>query len=101
MAMACDRRGESGANQRHTRHVAALRAVGLGAAENDVLDLGGIEPGDLAQDVLDAMSGQIVRPGHVERPAERLGERGARAGDDDSLSHGGSFLKPVPNNAVG
>src|SRR5215831_16746357 len=84
--------GEAGAEERDARHVVALGAVGLGAAHDHVLDLTLVELGNLTQRVLDAMGGEVVRPGHVERPPERLGERGTGAGDDDSLSHRDSFL---------
>src|SRR5215470_1390149 len=84
--------GKAGAEERDARHVVALGAVGLGAAHDHVLDLTLVELGNLTQRVLDAMGGEVVRAGHVERPPERLGERGAGAGDDDSLSHRGSFL---------
>src|SRR4030095_16906412 len=72
-----DRDGQARPDQRHPRDVATLRPVRLGAAEGQGLDL-----------LCVALAGQ----GNVERPARDLGERGAEAGDDDSLSHGGSFL---------
>src|SRR5215831_663480 len=84
--------GEASAEEGDARHVVALGAVGLGTAHDHVLDLTLVELGNLAQHVLDAMGGEVVRAGHVERSPERLGERGAGAGDDDSLSHRGSFL---------
>ncbi len=95
-----DRDRQAGPDQRHARHVAALRAVGLGAAHDHVLDLGDVELRGLAEDVLDAVGGQVIRAGDVERPAMGLGERGAGAGDDDSLSHGGSFLRGKAGGSI-
>ena len=37
--------------------------------------------------VLDAVRGHVVRPGQVERAAERLGEAGPGRGDDDCFTH--------------
>ena len=47
----------------------------------------GIELRSLAQNVLDAMSGQIVGPGHVEGSAKRFGQASPGTGDDDGFSH--------------
>src|SRR5712691_4651764 len=86
---ATDAHREPGADRRDARDVVALRAVGLAAAENHVLDLRRVELWDLAEDVLDAVGGEVVRPREVERAAERLGERRAGARDDDGFTHGG------------
>src|SRR6202040_107792 len=94
------RDGQARADQRDARHVAALRAVGLGAAHDHVLDLGDVELRGLAEDVLDAVGGQVIRTGDVERPAMGLGERGGGGGDDDSLSHGGSFLRGKAGGSI-
>src|SRR5439155_425567 len=42
-----------------------------------------------AEDVLEAVGGEVVGPRQVERAAERLGERRAGAGDDDGFTHVG------------
>ena len=65
----------------------SLRAVRLRAAENHVLDFGRIELRRFAQNVFDAVRGQIVRPGHIEGSAERFRKASPRAGDNDSFSH--------------
>ena len=44
--------------------------------------------GALPSTCADAVRGQVVGPRHVERSAMRLGQRRARAGDDDGFSHG-------------
>ena len=64
------RNRETGEQRRHARDVVALHSVRLSAAENHVFDFGGIELRSLAQDVLDAMGGQIFGPRHVERAAK-------------------------------
>ncbi len=53
----------------------ALCAVGLAAAEDHVFDFRGIELRRFAQDILDAMRGQVFRARHIERAAEGFGER--------------------------
>src|SRR5262245_46090370 len=59
----------------------------IGAAKYDILDFHRVELGRLAQNVLNAMSGQVVRPRHVERAAKRFGQRCPRTGDNDGFSH--------------
>jgi hypothetical protein len=59
-------RRAAGAEGSHPRDVVALRAVGLAAAQDHVLDFAFVELRDLAERVLDAVSGEVVRPGHVE-----------------------------------
>ena len=80
------RHRQPGAQRRDPRHVVALRAVRLAAAEDDLFDLCGIHPRRLAQRVGDAMGGEIVRPGHVER-SDGLGERRPAARNDDGFAH--------------
>ena len=58
--------GQAGAEESHPRHVVALRPVGLGAAHDHVLDFAFVELRDFPERVLDAVSGEVVRPGHVE-----------------------------------
>src|SRR5262249_19185676 len=78
---------EPRAERRHAGDVVALRAVRLAATKDHVLDFLGIEAWGLPERVLDAVGGEVVRAGHVERAADRLGERRARAGDDDGFPH--------------
>src|SRR5439155_221250 len=84
-----DRHREPRAHRRHAGDVVALRAVRLAAAHDHVLDLFRVELRHLAEDVLDAVGGEIVGAREVERATERLGERRPRAGDDDGFSHDG------------
>ena len=78
---------QPGADGGDAGHVHALRAVGLAAAEDHVFDLGRVELRHLAEHVRDAVGGQVVGPGQVERAAKRLGQRRPRAGNDDGFSH--------------
>ena len=68
-------------------HVLPLLPGRLGAAEDDVADLGRVDLRHLAEHVADAVRGQIVGAAQVERAAERLRQRSARAGNDDGFSH--------------
>ena len=52
--------------RRDARDVRSLHAVRLRAAQDHVANLGGIERRRFAQNVLNAMRGQIVRTRHVE-----------------------------------
>jgi hypothetical protein len=60
--------------------------VRLAAAEDHVLDLRRGELRHLAQDVPDAVGGQVVRSRQVERPAMGLGQGRPAAGDHDGFS---------------
>ena len=51
----------------------------------------GIELRRLAQDILDAMGGQVLGPRHVEGAAKRFGKAGARTGNYDGFSHVGRW----------
>jgi hypothetical protein len=82
------RHRQPGAHRRHARDVVALRPVRLAAAEDHVLHFLHVELRHLTEGVLDAMRGEIVGPGQVERSAERLRKGRSRAGDDDGFSHG-------------
>ena len=78
---------QAGADRGDAGHVRALRAFGIGAAQENVFDLGRIELRHLLEHVRDAMRGQIVGPGQIERTAKTLGQRRARAGNHDGFSH--------------
>ncbi len=58
--------GSPAINEATSRYIGALHAVRLGAAEDNVADLGRIERRSLAQNIPDAMRGQVVRARHVE-----------------------------------
>ncbi len=79
---------QSGAKRRHACDVVPLRAMRLAAAEDHVLDYRRIELRHFAQDIGNAMTGEIIGTGHVERPAVCLRQRRAAAGDHDGFSHG-------------
>ena len=81
------RHRQPGADRRDARDVVPLRALGEAAAEDDVLDLGRIELRHFPQHVGDAVCGQVVGPGQVERTAKRLRQRRPRTGDDNGLAH--------------
>ena len=65
-----DRCRQTGKKSGNSRDVVPLRAMGLTAAEYDVLDLGGIELRRLAQNILDAVRRQVVGTRQVERSAK-------------------------------
>ena len=81
------RNREAGVQRRNARDVVALHSVGLAAAQNHVFDFFGIELRGLAQDILDAMGGEVLGPRHVEGAAKRFGKAGARTGYYDGFSH--------------
>ena len=84
------RRGDrqSGAKRRNPCDVVALRPMRLAASKDDVLYERWIELRHFAQDIGNAMAGEIIRTGHVEGPAVCLGQRRAAARNNDGLSHG-------------
>src|SRR5262245_53054133 len=57
---------QTGADQRDAGNIVSLRAVGVGTAEDDVVDFPGVELRRLAEDVLNAVSGQIVGASEIE-----------------------------------
>ena len=90
-AEAVDRRGGGGHGQPGperglARDVVARRALGHGAPDDDVLDLGRVQASPL-DGVLDDVPGQGGPVGVVERPPVRLADGGPRRRDDHRLCH--------------
>ena len=76
------------ANRGHASHVGSLRAFGIGTAhDTHPRSRQGRVTGSFLSTSRDAMRGQIIGPGQVERTAKALGQRRARAGDHDGFSH--------------
>jgi hypothetical protein len=76
----------AGADRDLARDVPAGGALGIGAADDHVLDLVGVDPGALEGGVhhVPAHLGAVR---HVERAAPALAQRGAGGRDDDGFSH--------------
>ncbi len=64
------RNRKAGVQRGHARDVVTLHAMRLAATENDVFDFFGVELRGLAQNVPDAMGGQVFGPRHVEGAAK-------------------------------
>src|SRR6185503_6318717 len=69
--------------------VQALLAFGHGAAEDDVLDLGGVERRHPRQRGGDGRRGEIVGTGVAQRAVRGLADGRADGSDDDGFRHGG------------
>ena len=78
--------GRPARSRRLARDVAAGRALLQGAADDDVLDLGGIDAGAL-HGLRDRVAGQLLALGVVECAAIGLADRRARRGNDDCFTH--------------
>src|SRR5437773_6631868 len=76
--------GKAREQERHTRDIAVVLARLVGAAEDHVLDLGGLDVRALAG-LLEDDRGEVVRP-YVFELAAITTHRCARRGDDDRLS---------------
>ena len=84
----------AGAQRDLARDVPAGCTLRQRAADENVVDLLGREPG--ARDrVLHGVTAERRAMGHVERAAPALGKPGARGGNDQGVGHGGSFLTPT------
>ena len=57
-------------DQRHPSDVVALLAIGLAAAEDDFFDFRRVQLRRFSEQVLDAVGGQVVRPGQIKRAAK-------------------------------
>jgi hypothetical protein len=58
-------------------HILSLRSVRLGAAEYHVLHFARVELRNGVQHGLNAVRGQVVRPGRIKRAAKRFREPGS------------------------
>jgi hypothetical protein len=67
--------------------LAPVRTFGVGAAHDDVVDLGGVDACAL-HGVLHRMAAEGGAVGHVEGALPALGEGRAGGGDDDGVGHG-------------
>src|SRR5258708_32879394 len=61
---------QAGVQRGNARDIVALDSVGLAAAENYVFDFVGIDLRSFAENVLDAMRGEILGPRHIEGAAK-------------------------------
>ncbi len=82
-----NRCGQTGEHGGDARDIVPLRTMRLAAAENHVFDLCWIELRRFAQNIFDAMRGQLIRTRDVERPAKRFSQRGTRTGNYHCFSH--------------
>ena len=89
------RRGhrKAGSQRRDARNVVTLRSVRLAAAENHLFDFRRVELRRPGEDIADAVRGQIIGPGDVERATMRLGQRRPPARDDHGFSHSAPLLR--------
>ena len=89
----------------HARHVVARLPARQPAAEQQVLDRGGVEVGDLVQRGLHDEGGEVVGPEVLERALVGAADGGARCGNDHCLGHGelrllgGCTVSPHPSAA--
>jgi hypothetical protein len=90
--LAGDAGGQAGPLGGDAGDVEALGALGDGAAEQDVLDLGRVEPLGPPDRLGDGRPGHVVRPAGAQRAPRRPADGGPRAGDDDGFLHGGAPL---------
>ena len=78
---------QPGAQGGDARDVHALLGFGHGAAEDDVVDLLGIELRDALEGALDGDGGQIVGTGGAQGSFVGLADRGADGTDDYDFTH--------------
>src|SRR6202008_3674310 len=71
----------------------AGRALGVGAAHEDVLDLAALDAGALDRR-LDGVAAQLGAVRHVEGTLPALAERRAGGGNDDGVGHFGTSWNP-------
>lgn len=80
--------GETGAERGDARDVHALLAFGHGAAENDVVDLFGVDGRNAGEDFFYGESGKIVGAGGAERAFVGAAYGSAYRGNDYGFWHG-------------
>ena len=83
---------QSGQEGGHPADVVAGLARRLAAAHDEVLDLGGVELGDLGQDLGDDVGRQVVGSARHQRALVGTTDGGASGGDDDGFGHGRLLL---------
>ena len=76
-------------------HVVAGLTGRLGAAEDHVLHVGGVDLGHLGQHRLDDEGAQVVGPAVDQGALVGPADRGAAGGDDDGFRHGDSLLASI------
>ena len=86
-----DGEGQLGAQHGLAAQVAALETVGVAAAQDQVLDHGGVHARALHRS-LDRESGQLCSRCHVEFAAVRLGQRGTGGRNDNGFAHAHGLL---------
>ncbi len=88
--------GEAGAVGGEAGEVEALRAFGHGAAEDEVVDLGGLEAGGAAEEFADDEGGEVVGADGAEFAARGASDGGAGGGDDEGVGHGDQLRRGLP-----